>query len=74
MDRFSMLPSRKDPNFSEYYKALDWVILGCIYSVLTAFLFSLIAYPLGHMVAHGFSVRSWENVKSYFALSLISAG
>ena len=62
-----MLPSRKDPNFSEYYKALDWIILGVIYSALAAFLFSLIAYPLGHMISRGFSAQSWENVKSYFA-------
>ncbi|MBO4644128.1 MAG: type IV secretory system conjugative DNA transfer family protein [Alphaproteobacteria bacterium] len=66
MDRYSMLPSRRDPNFAEHYRALDWIILGCIYSALVAFLFSLIAYPLAHMIAHNFSIQSWESVKRYF--------
>ncbi len=67
MDRYSMLPSRRDPNFAEHYKALDWIILGFLYSAIGAFLFSLIAYPLGHMVSHSFSAQSWENVKQYYA-------
>lgn len=66
MDRYSMLPSRRDPNFAEHYKALDWVILGFLYSAIAAFLFSLIAYPLGHMVSHDFSAQAWENVKQYY--------
>ncbi len=66
MDRYSMLPSRRDPNFAEHYKALDWILLGIIYSALAAFLFSLIAFPLGHMVSRNFSVQAWGNVKSYF--------
>ncbi len=67
MDRYSMLPSRRDENFAEHYKALDWVILGFLYSAIAAFLFSLIAYPLGHMVSQSFSAHSWENVKQYYA-------
>ncbi|MBR4127813.1 MAG: hypothetical protein IKR09_09600, partial [Alphaproteobacteria bacterium] len=67
MDRYSMLPSRKDGNFDEHYRALDWIVLGFIYSALAAFLFSLIAYPLGHMISHGFSAQSWGNVKNYFS-------
>ena len=66
MDRYSMLPSRRDPNFAEHYRALDWVLLGFFISALAAFLFSLIAYPLGHMISHNFSVQAWENVKSYY--------
>lgn len=66
MDRYSMLPSRRDPNFAEHYKALDWILLGFLYSVIFAFLFSLIAYPLGHMVSHSFSAQAWENVKQYY--------
>lgn len=66
MDRYSMLPSRRDPNFAEHYKALDWILLGFLYSAIFAFLFSLIAYPLGHMVSHSFSAQAWENVKQYY--------
>lgn len=66
MDRYSMLPSRRDPNFAEHYKALDWLLLGFLYSAIAAFLFSLIAYPLGHMVSHSFSAQAWENVKQYY--------
>lgn len=66
MDRYSMLPSRRDPNFAEHYKALDWIILGFLYSAIFAFLFSLIAYPLGHMISHSFSAQAWENVKQYY--------
>ncbi len=66
MDRYSMLPSRRDPNFAEHYRALDWVLWGFFISALAAFLFSLIAYPLGHMISHNFSVQAWENVKSYY--------
>lgn len=61
-----MLPSRRDPNFAEHYKALDWILLGFLYSAIFAFLFSLIAYPLGHMVSHSFSAQAWENVKQYY--------
>lgn len=66
MDRYSMLPSRRDPNFAEHYKAQDWILLGFLYSAIFAFLFSLIAYPLGHMVSHGFSSQAWENVRQYY--------
>ena len=67
MDRYSMLPSRDNPNFAEHYKALDWVILGFLYTTFAAFVVSLFAYPLGHMVSHDFSAQAWENVKQYYA-------
>ncbi len=67
MARLSMLPSRKNGNFAEYYRALDWVLLGFLYSAIAAFLISFVAYPLGHMVSQSFSAQSWENVKKYYA-------
>ena len=67
MDRYSMLPSRRDPNFAEHYRALDWILLGMLYSAIAAFLFSLVAFPLGHMISNHFSIQAWEKVKQYYS-------
>lgn len=67
MDKHAMFPSRRDPNFYEHYKAVDWITVGVLITIFVSFFLALIAYPLGHMVSHNFSAASWENVKTFFA-------
>ena len=66
VDRLPAYASRKDMDYWEHYKAVDWVSLGVLYSLIASVLISFISLPLGHLVSHGFSAKSWENVKLFY--------
>lgn len=66
MDKYSVAPSRKDPNFIEHYKAVDWITVGILITFVISVFLALIVLPLAHMVAQSFSAASWETVKKFF--------
>ncbi len=65
--RFANFPSRKDPNYTEYYQALDWITIGLLISLFVAVMSSFVAVPLGYLASHGISTQSWAQVKRFYA-------
>ncbi|MGN0904383.1 MAG: type IV secretory system conjugative DNA transfer family protein [Alphaproteobacteria bacterium] len=66
VDNLPSYASRKDEHYWEHFQAVDWITHGVIYSFIAAVVLSFIAFPLGHMVSHGFSAQAWENVKAFY--------